>query len=390
MPSAATPTVPQADVFSVTPAASLPVTIHYWLTIPKTTPGAAAPIVIAQHGLTSWRGDVFTLGEDFAKNGGAATIAFDLDFHGARTRCSSDDQCLGGAGSCDTTTGACQGGFKPQPTADNPFSCVLAAFSGDNAADCKPAASGNGVLDPSNLFGGRIGGYQYVVDAAQLERVLAATGGNSLQQQLATAAVTPALDPTHVRFIGQSLGGIDGTVFLATDPGPGDGNVLSVAGGHLFELLADGAFKDVIDQFLMAQNIMRGTPAYAQLVATARWVLDPVDPWSVARMINRAPSFSYVTGTPNAPKLTIVQEAGMDTVIPPQYEAAVSSQLWWPMGVDAAGHAQGKRADGTFVSTYFPDATHGTLLSAMPSAAMRTQAVTYVLSAGAALPAPTP
>ena len=389
MPSAMAPTTPQADVFTVTPAATIPATIRYWLTVPKATAGAAAPIVIAQHGLASWRGDLFSLGEDFAK-GGAATIAFDLDFHGSRTRCSSDDQCLGGAGSCNTTTGVCQGGFKPQPTTDNPFACVLAAFSGDTAADCKPAASGNGVLDPTNLFGGRITGYQYVVDAAQLTRVLSATGDNSLQQQLVAAAVTPPLDPTHIRLLGQSLGGIEGAVFLATDPRPGNGDVLSVTGGHLFEVLADGAFKNVIDQFLMAQNIMRGTAAYAQLVSTARWVLDPVDPWSVARMINRAPSFSYVTGTPNPPKLAIVQEAGMDMVIPPQYEAAVSAQLYWPMGVDAAGHAQGKRADGTFASTFFPDANQGTLVSAMPSPAMRVQAVTYVLSAGAQLPAATP
>lgn len=387
MPSAAQPTVPQADVFTVTPAAVLPATIHYWLTIPKAAPGpGGAPIVVAQHGITSWRGDLFSLGEDFAK-GGAATIAFDLDFHGTRTRCSSDDQCLG---SCNTTTGVCQGGFKPQPTTDNPFACVLAAFSGDTGTDCKPAASGNGVLDPTNLFGGRITGYQYVVDAAQLERVLTATGDNTLQQQLIAASITPAIDPTRIRFIGQSLGGIEAAVFLATDPRPGDGNVLNVTGGHLFEVLADGAFKGVIDQFLMAQNIMRGTAQYAQLVATARWVLDPVDPWSVARMINRAPSFSYITGTPNAPKLAIVQEAGMDTVIPPQYQAAVSSQLYFPNGVDQAGHAQGKRADGTFVSTFFPDANHGTLVSAEPSPAMRVQAVTYVLSAGTQLPAPNP
>ena len=157
--------------------------------------------------------------------------------------------------------------------------------------------------------------------------------------------------------------------------------MLDVGGGHVFEILADGAFHDAIDQFLAANRIMRGTPAYAQLVQTARWVLDPIDPWSTARFVARAPSLSYLTMTRNAPKLAIVQEAGMDTVIPPQYEAALSSELWWPMGVDAAGHAVGKRANGTFVSTFFPDATHGTLLSAMPSPSLRVQAVTYVLTA---------
>jgi hypothetical protein len=135
---------------------------------------------------------------------------------------------------------------------------------------------------------------------------------------------------------------------------------------------------------------MRGTPEYAQLVQTARWVLDPVDPFSVARFIRRTPALSYLTMTRNAPKNAIVQEAGMDTVIPPQFEAALSSQLLPMGGVDAAGHAQGRRSDGTLVSTYFANATHGTLLTAMPSPSMRVQAVTYVLTGGDTLPAPTP
>ena len=47
-------------------------------------------------------------------------------------------------------------------------------------------------------------------------------------------------------------------------------------------------------------------------------------------------------------------------------------------------------AAGTFVSTYFPDAVHTTLLTGMPSPSMRVQAVTYVLSGGATLPVATP
>jgi len=134
--------------------------------------------------------------------------------------------------------------------------------------------------------------------------------------------------------------------------------------------------------------ITRGAPAYFQLVQTARWALDPVDPFSVARLVTRAPSFSYVTGTPNAAKLAIVQEAGLDATIPPKYEAALSGELGFPNGVDGANHAQGRRRDTTIVSTYFADAVHSTLLTVMPSAAMRTQAVTYVLSDGATLPTP--
>jgi hypothetical protein len=385
-PSSSMPAAPQADVFSVLPPTTIPVTIHFWLTLPKTTAGASgAPIVIVQHGITSWRGDVFSLGEDLAR-GGSAGVGFDLDFHGARTRCSHDAQCLGGAaGSCDGTSGVCAGGFVPKSTADDPFACVLAAFSGDMATDCAPAASGNGVLDPANLFGGRAGGFQYVVDAAQLIRVLAARGDGSLAQRLTDAGLAGALDPTRLSFLGQSLGAIDGTLLLATDPAIGGASVLTVAGGHLFEILSDGAFKSAIDQMLASLQITRGSPEYFQLVQLARWALDPVDPWSVARFIQRAPSLSYLTRARNPPKLAIVEEAGRDAVVPPVYQAALSAELWWPLGVDGAGHAQGRGSDGVFVSTFFADATHVTLLTASPSPSLRVQAVTYVLTDAAKL-----
>jgi hypothetical protein len=388
-PSTTMPTTPQADIFTVTPAATLPVTVRYWLTLPKATASATgAPLVVAQHGLTSWRGDMFVLADNLAAAGSAA-IGFDIDFHGARTKCSADNQCTGAvAGSCNVATGVCAGGLAVNTT--NPLACVLAAFSGDTADDCEPAASGNGYVDPSNLFGGRAGGYQYVVDAAQLVRVVSATGGNSLQASLAAAGFAGSIDPTHLSFLGISLGSINGAVFLATDPSINGANTLSVGGGHLFEILSDGDFHPAIDQLLMALGITRGTAAYAQLVQTADWVLDPTDPFTVGRLIRRAPSFSYVTGAANPPKLAIVQEAGLDTVVPPEFEAALSQSIWGASGVDAAGHAQGANAAGTFVSTYFPDAVHTTLLTAMPSPSMRIQAVTYVLSGGAMLPVATP
>jgi hypothetical protein len=376
------PSVRQADTFSVV-APNLPITIRFWLTLPKSASPSGAPLTIAQHGLTSWRGDLFPLGEALAR-GGNATIAFDIDFHGARTRCSSDSQCAGGAaGSCDTNSGACAGGFAV--ATNDPLACVLAAFSGDMVNDCEPAASGNGYLDVSDLFGDRAGGYQYVADAAQLVRVVTATGGNSLQAKLAAAGLPHTIDAGHLAFLGHSLGAIDGTLLLAVEPAINGADVLANGGGHLFEIIADGALHPVVDNLLAGLHIMRGTPQYTQLVQTARWVLDPVDPFSVAPYVHRTPALSYVTGTTNAPKLVIAQEAGMDEIVPPADAAALSLSLWGPNGVDAMGNAQGANAGGVFSSTFFADATHETLVTGMPSPAMRTQAVTYVVSDGAIL-----
>ncbi|HWE28121.1 MAG TPA: hypothetical protein VHB97_08975, partial [Polyangia bacterium] len=59
-------------------------------------------------------------------------------------------------------------------------------------------------------------------------------------------------------------------------------------------------------------------------------------------------------------------------------------------GLDAMHHAQGRRSsDGALVSTYFPTAQHGELLSSSPTGvAMVTQALGFLTSFGALLPAP--
>ena len=353
------------------PTGAASITIKFWLAIPKTTPAGAttAPISIIQHGLTSWRGDVLPLAEGAAK-GGWASVGFDIDFHGARAKCTADNQCA--SGTCDKATGACPGGFVAATTAMDPLACDLAALSAD-PADCKPVISGQNYVDASNLFSGRSNGYQYVVDASQMVRVLSdATNANGLAAKLAaqTLPVTPTLDATQIGFLGQSLGAIDGAVFLAADPRPKVG-VLNVAGGHVFEIISDGAFHSLVDQYLMSIGVMRGTPAYAQVVATARWVLDPTDPFSVAPFLRSRP--------------IINQEAGMDTVIPPIYEEAFAMAIYGPSGLDAMHHAQGKLVNGTVFSVYYANAMHGSLLAATPNAdeaRMQTDAFGYLLSFG--------
>ncbi|MDB4965124.1 MAG: Lipase-like protein [Myxococcales bacterium] len=355
------------------PAAAATTTIRFWLALPKLPATGAVPVAIMQHGLTSWRGDVLPLAEGAAKNGGWASVGFDIDFHGSRSKCIADNQCA--SGTCDKATGACPGGFLLTTSAMNPLACDLAALSGDTMNDCKPAISGQNYVDASNLFSGRANGYQYVVDTSQLIRVLSdTTNPNGLAAKLAAATVpvTPTIDVTKIGFLGQSLGAIDGAVFLAADARPKVG-VLNVGGGHVFEIISDGAFHSLVDQYLMSIGVMRGTPAYAQIVATARWVLDPTDPFSVAPFLRSRP--------------IINQEAGMDTVIPPVYEEALAQAIWGPMGLDAMHHARGALADRTtFFSVYYPAATHSSLLTGTPApdaTNMQADAFGYLLSFGA-------
>ncbi len=343
--------------FTVVPPAGAPATtIRFWLALPSAT--GPVPLAFVQHGLGSWRGDVLPLADALAQQGWAS-VGFDINFHGSRSLCVAAGNCV------------------PTPTSSDPLACDLMAVSHD-ASDCKPTTSGDGYVDPSNLFTGRTNGQQYIVDAGQLVRVVSdATNMSGLAVTLSKempAAIVPTLDVTKLGFLGQSLGAINGAVFLSAAPEPKVG-VLNVGGGHIFDILSTSpTLSGPIDQFLMSLGIMRGTAAYAKLDATADWVLDAADPWSVAPTLRSTP--------------VIVQEAGMDMVILPQFEAALSQSIFGPNGVDAAGHAQAPQSsNGAFVSTYFPTASHTELLlPTMAGTDMVMQALGFLTSFGAVVP----
>jgi hypothetical protein len=375
---------PQADVFVVQPPpGDPPTTLKFWMSLPKTQPPGGAPVVILQHGLTSWRGDLIGLADDFAKAGFAA-IAFDINFHGSRTACTADAQCA--SGPCNA--GVCPGGLLLKTTADDALACSMAALTGD-PTDCNPAASGAAFVSLGDPFMVKSNLQQYVVDAAQLVRVLRASGPNGLGGQLAAQPAGLVFDGSHITFQGLSLGAIEGAVFLSVDSGPG-ASVLTAGAAHIPEtLVASASFGPLADQYLATVGIMRDTPQYAQLLSTFDWIIDGADPFAVGRFIQRTPLTSYATGAPNPPKVIIAQEMGLDTTIRPQFQAALSVTLLGPMGLDAMGHAQGHQNDGTLVSTYFPTAMHATLITGQPLVEvvpMRIQGTTFIATGGAKLP----
>lgn len=350
------PGTPQLDRFSVVPPVTpQPVTVRFWLSVPKLPASAGgAPVVILQHGLNAWRGQLIGLADAFAARGWAA-IAFDVGFHGARSACTEDAQCDGG---CDLMTGRCGGGMLPMPAAEDPLACALLPLSSD-PRDCRPMASGAAFVDTRDLFRTRTNGQQYVVDAAQLVRVLRdAENSAGLPAQLAALPEPLVLDPSRVAFLGYSLGAIAGTLLLAASPVVGPA-VLTVGGGHLFDILATGDLRGLVDEYLGAIGVARDTPAFQELRATATWVLDPIDPFAVAQFVRRRPLPML------APKAVIVQRAGQDTVIPTPFQETLAVEL---LGAPDP-------------ATFFPDATHATFISLQPpatAAAMRTQAVTFI------------
>jgi hypothetical protein len=367
------------------PAAPVTETIRFVLTLPA-APGS--PVAILQHGLGLYRGDLITVSDAFAA-AGWGTILIDLPFHGVRSACTQNSDCAGG-GTCDTTTGACSAGLAfAAPSSMDPLACSLEPLTGD-PADCRPVASGAAFVNVGNLFASRDNFRQYVVDAAQLMRVLS-DGANTmgLQQQLGSASLS--YNPAQLGFIGESLGGFAGSLFLAVAPQPPVG-VLNVTGGHLLQVIEGGDLASFLTPLLTSLNVQPDTAAFFQLANTATWILDPADPFAVGQFLVRAPVTNYVTNRPNAPKAIIVQEAGMDPTVPPPLEAALSAEILGPAGIDQNGHAQGLTTGGMKVSTFFPTAVHVSLFLPLPSAAVtqavQTQAVGFISSSGAALPSP--
>src|SRR5262249_44673239 len=138
--------------------------------------------------------------------------------------------------------------------------------------------------------------------------------------------------------------------------------VLNATGGHLFNAFAAGGLKPPVDAFLMQMNVQPDTVAFNQVASTATWILDPADPFAFGRQLIRQPVTSYLSGVPNAPKIVIQQEAGLDMVIPPPFQEALASELFGPSGLDQNHHIQGTTTTGQVVSTFFATAGHASLI----------------------------
>ncbi|MHB8873278.1 MAG: outer membrane protein transport protein, partial [Myxococcaceae bacterium] len=178
----------------------------------KDTVTGRIPVVIFHHGLGESRRDAVAIANTIAR-AGYATLAIDAPFHGLRSYCQSNTDCRGGS--------LCA--FHRCPDAletltDGYVIRQLAGFGADPLET--PVVSGAQFTSSTNLFASRDHFRQQVIDIAQLVRVLADTtsGIGAIDvDDPATAGVTERLDPLNPGYMGQSLGGIIGTLVAAGD-----------------------------------------------------------------------------------------------------------------------------------------------------------------------------
>jgi hypothetical protein len=339
----------------------VPEPVTFALSVPSSaSPANGYPLTVFGHGFTRDHNDFLAIANALASVG-EATIATDVLFHGERSSCTGsgtflsqasgsamtdDDACANPAtmmcnegaliGRCvarsDSTRIACPGlGVTTAPDPTGNLGCQAAAMGacetdgkcegGDFLRDAfgRPIISGWNIFSLTNFFATRDNFRQQVIDLSQLVHTLRVTGPTSLAARIAAAGGTATFDLTNIGYVGQSLGGILGTLFNAVSP---DTNrvVLNVPGGDLPQIILNApsfaADKTALLTGLAAQNIVTGTPAFDQFIAAAQWILDPADPANMGwRLTHPVTTPSGVTA-PSGNREAFIQFIEGDQTVP--------------------------------------------------------------------------
>lgn len=234
-------------------------TVPLLLTVPndksgKTKPASGWPLVIFQHGITRDRTDMLAIAGTMAAQG-FAVVAIDLPLHGITDK------------------------TNPFYVGNTPFAALGAkerTFDLDLVNNDTGAPGPDGKIDDSGAY------YINLTSLLTSRDNLREGAVDLLEVSHAVQAMhySPGtdFDTAKVRFAGQSLGAIVGTVFMAIDPHVQTA-LLSVPGGGIARLL-DGSptFGPRIRAGLAAAGITQGTPLYDTFMAATQTVVDSGDP----------------------------------------------------------------------------------------------------------------
>lgn len=339
---------PATGAFHPDPTQAVPETIHVLIATPKATNanvpactgplaafGKCAPMMIFRHGLTRGRADMLLIADSFAA-AGMVTVAIDAAKHGDRSFCTSGTTGLEGGCNPDVAcTTALQRGDQgdehpPGTCADGKLAKKgLGGTPVDPSGtqDGIPVASGN-YLTSANFFRTRDTLRQDLIDESQLVRALAfapsgapPTGHHVFDRMVARGVI---IDPATIYYSGQSLGAIQGTLDVATNPRISKAG-LNVGGGTIVDIFTNSpAFAPEVDQLLAGLGIERGTAGFLQFLVVAKTVLDPADPVNFAGHLtaNTLPNLLPPLGgnpngsVPQAAKKILTQVAYCDGVVP--------------------------------------------------------------------------
>ncbi len=302
------------------------------------------PTAIFQHGITRSKSDSFVLANAYNSQG-LALIAIDLELHG-------DLQLP----VIDPETG------EPEINPDTGQIVRL--------------PSGEGFINLGNLRAARDNIRQSVVNEYALTQAIV-----SGQSALAGGG-NPLLAPIPPFFTGTSLGGMVGTLFLATEENVSRA-VLNVPGARIFPLLITSpAFGPPVLEGLAANGVVQGTTQFAQFSLIAQTVIDDADPVNYGR---KAIDGSLLARQGSQ---LLQQIALADQVILPERQYDLSIQLGTGQSDPAFSQVDAKNPIELLAQVLspfvgpgmfeIPNAGHGALLN--PADGPTVQVVTQVLA----------
>ena len=358
------PTSTNVTVYNPFPVPTSAQVIPVLMTVPNansghTKPASGWPVVIFQHGVTRVRTDMFAIAGALSAQG-FAVVAIDAPLHGITDPTSPlyRNQLLAGSPAAALVTG--------ERTFDMDFENN---DTGAQGPDGKIDSSGIYFINLSSLLTSRDNLRQANSDLMELTRAiptLTYTGGQDF-------------DGSRIEFVGQSLGSIIGTAFMAMEPHVHVG-VLNVPGGGIARLLdASPAFGPSIHAGLAAAGLTQGTLNYDAFMTAAQTVADSGD------SIN----FAFATAGKSILAQEVVGDAthAPDQVIPNHVPGAPLSgtdPLIAALGLSTI--TQTTQAPSIRGVVRFTQGTHGSLLDPSSSPAvtveMQTEMASMIASGG--------
>ena len=311
-------------------------------------PAGGWPVVIFQHGITRNRSDMLALAPTLAA-AGFVTVAIDLPLHGLVP--------AGSAATCGSTSTNAFVTDAERTFGLDLVSNTTGAPGADGIVDC----SGTHFVNLSSLITSRDNLRQAASDLIHLAKSV-----NVLNFDGDTG--TDEIAETQLRFAGQSLGAIVGTLFLGVNTDVAAAS-LHVPGGALGKLLdASASFGPRIAAGLAASFVYEGTDTYETFVRFAQHVTDPGDPINYAAAANTNHAIHLVEVIADA---VVPNSAGSTCpeadALPPLTVSAST--------IDAAGTAAASGAAGAALLALCPPLT---LPAAAPLAALTYQDETVI------------
>lgn len=350
--------------FNPVPVATETIQIPVFVTVPnaqslRVKPPTGWPVIIFQHGLTRNRLDAAAIADAAADNG-YVVVSIDLPLHG-----------IPGA----TATG---GAFF-QATNERTFNLDLVnnttlASGPDGVID----GSGTHFVNVPNPLVTRDNLRQGAVDLLALTRSLPNLDLDTPPDGAGD------IDATRIHYVGHSLGGIVGGVFLGS---AGAAEVrtseLAMPGGGVAQTIFDSpAFGPRIKQGLAAQGITEGSTIYNQFIRDAQTIVDAGDP------------INYIAAAAAARPLLVLQVVGGGTLpngnpSPPDQVVVNSAtkRLIDAAGLPRISAAGANPGPNGYVNFIFGD--HGSIISPTASLAttaeMQSETIAFASSLGAVI-----